>query len=178
MHANDASNDEQRRQRIIEQYRLGAALMTAEVENQRVTIHRQSRTHALWIITVSAHGTGASSIEPGIEVVGWTQIGSQRIVYGLLPPSAVAAEVMTDWKGVAHAQVVADIFMAVVPLVGAALVSFKNTDGYVVRVQPIVAWQPITRPRLFERIRFWLQEHNVWLAPRHTYTYPKNTRSK
>jgi hypothetical protein len=164
----------QRRQQIAARYTLSPALITIALDESEVTIHQQLITGSLWCITLSPNGASAGSGGIGDDThIGWTQVGAYRVIYGLLPPGVMAAEVTSDWQHPVPMYFGQQVFAAVAPLVGSAIVSYKDALGYIVKVQPVVSWQRIPEERLPERLWAWLRGQG-WTRPRPSYTYGSN----
>lgn len=165
---------DQRRQQIVTRYALSPALIAIELDEIEVTLHQQTTTGSIWCITISPDGVSAGSGGIGDDTqIGWTQVGTYRVIYGLLPAGVMTAEVTSDWQHPVPIYVGQHVFAAVAPLVGSAIVSYKDAQGYVVKVQPVVSWQQIPEERLLERLWAWLRGQ-VWTRPRQTYIYAGN----
>jgi hypothetical protein len=161
-------------QHTIERLGLGTAIISVHADETLVSIHRQVATQELWCVESSlAGGIGACSLGTKQGVVGGLMTERRRIVCGTVPIEAHAAEVTTDMDQNVQTYMAEDVFVTLVPPTGVAIVSFKNAQGFVIRVQPVPAFQPPPAPRMWSRIREWV--HNLGLMPivRGNYTYPK-----
>ena len=135
---------------------LGAPLLSAQVEDAEVTLHRQEAVGlmrdpapvgSLQFVVTSPDSTGGGMVG---RPWGGTTVGEQRVVCGELPAKAAMAEAAVAGGGPVAARVASGVWLVVAPRDRRLTVTFRDAAGRTVkrlRVRPWPATPDLPSPR-------------------------------
>ncbi len=132
---------------VLERYQLGEALLSVQVADRRITVHRdQTRLSpgtkadisgdegAFWLVSTSGDGVSCGPIS-GAE--GFLILGKYAVMFGVLPSESAKLEVIIDGVGAASVCQAEGAFLVVVPSRGKLTYLIRDATDRLVQVEHI-----------------------------------------
>ena len=160
---------------LVKRYGLGEPLVTVQVGECAASLYRQTATGKLFDAIDCKGGPGGGFGPIGGDF-GYqtTQLGSQQVIVGLLPPNVVTLEAITAEGQQLGVHIASGAFLVVAPFTAEVKLTFRNARGRAVWSHRIEAEGQITFPGFFGLIRlYWRLLRIGWWrrrqrgAPRH-----------
>jgi hypothetical protein len=138
---------------VIERHELGPPLISMYVAECIVALHRHRHTNMLWCMKVCPDEASGYSISND-QSIEWIQIGTQRVIHGMLLPGTSTIVVRPQDTRENITQIENGFFLSVAPLAQDVTVTLLDVAQNVIQTHVISAWN-VPKRSLPARFRRW-----------------------